>query len=96
MCLVTTTAALVLAVTYASRSWCGICPVGTVAAKVGGEKLPLRIASSCRACGICEQACPMQFAIAVHRQAGALPHRDCLKCSTCVKACPSQALGWAA
>jgi len=94
MCLVTTTAALALAVTYAPRGWCGICPVGTVAAQVGGDKQPLQIASSCRACGLCEQVCPMQLDIADHRHAGQLPHRDCLKCSTCVKACPGQALSW--
>ena len=94
MCMVTTTAALALAVTYAPRGWCGICPVGTVAAQVGGDKQPLQIASSCRACGLCEQVCPMQLDIADHRHAGQLPHRDCLKCSTCVKACPGQALSW--
>jgi len=94
MCLITTTAALALAVTYAPRGWCGICPVGTVAAQVGGDKQPLQIASSCRACGVCEQACPMQFDIIDHRHAGQLPHRDCLKCSICVKACPGQALSW--
>lgn len=94
MCLVTTSAAVFLAVTYASRGWCNICPVGTVAARVGGDRQPLQIASSCRACGRCEQACPMQFDIAVHRQAGQLPHRDCLKCSACVKACPGLALSW--
>jgi len=94
MCLVTTTVALFLAVVYAPRGWCGICPVGTVAARAGGGKMTLQIAPSCRACGRCEQACPMQFEIAAHRQTGTLPHRDCLKCSTCVKACPGQALSW--
>ena len=94
MCLITTTAALALAVTYAPRGWCGICPVGTVASQVGGDKQPLQIASSCRACGLCEQACPMQFDIVDHRHAGQLPHRDCLKCSLCIKACPGQALSW--
>lgn len=94
MCLVTTAAAFVLAVSFTSRGWCRICPVGTVAAKAGGERMPLRIAATCRACGLCEQACPMQFDIALYRQTGTLPHRDCLKCSSCVKACPGQALGW--
>lgn len=94
MCLVTTAVALALAVTYASRGWCGICPVGTVAGTVGEGRLPLRIDASCRGCGRCELACPMQLDIAEHRHAGTLPHRDCIKCSTCVKACPSQALGW--
>jgi polyferredoxin len=94
MCLLTTSAALILAVTFTSRGWCHICPVGTVAAQAGGDKQPLQIAASCRACGRCEQVCPMQLDIAVHRDAGALPHRDCLKCSSCVKVCPGQALSW--
>lgn len=96
MCLVTTTAALMLAVTFSSRGWCAICPVGTVAAQVGEGKLPLQIEGSCRGCGYCERVCPMQLDIVDHRHAGQLPHRDCLKCSTCVKACPVQALGWTA
>ena len=95
MCLITTTAALALAVTYAPRGWCSLCPVGTVASQVGGDKYPLQIAPACRACGLCEQACPMQFAIADDRHAGQLSQRDCLKCSACVKACPVQALSWA-
>ena len=96
MCLITTVAALGLAATYAPRGWCRICPVGTVAAQVGGDKQPLRIAAACRACGLCEQACPMQLTIAEHRHAGQLPARDCLKCSTCVKACPGRMLSWSA
>ena len=94
MCLLTTTVALALAVTYAPRGWCGICPVGTVAGAVGEGKQPLLIASSCRVCGLCEKACPMQLEIATHRDAGKLPHRDCLKCSLCVKTCPAQMLDW--
>lgn len=96
MCLVTTAAAVALAVTFTARGWCRICPVGTVAATVGGDKLPLRIGPSCRGCGHCEQSCPMHFDIAPYRRTGALPHRDCLKCSNCVKACPAQALSFTA
>jgi polyferredoxin len=94
MCLLTTVAALVLAVSYAPRGWCGICPVGTVAGQVGEGERPLQIAASCRACGRCEQVCPMQLDIVDQRQAGQLTHRDCLKCSTCVRICPVQALSW--
>ena len=94
MCLVTTAAALVLAVTFTSRGWCRICPVGTVAAQAGEGRHLLQVASSCRGCGACEKVCPMHLDIAVHRHAGTQPHRDCLKCSTCVKICPSQALTW--
>jgi polyferredoxin len=94
MCLLTTLAGLVLAALFTSRGWCHICPVGTVAAQAGVGKLPLQIATACRGCGRCEQACPMQLEIAVHRHDGTLPHRDCLKCSTCVKSCPIEALSW--
>ncbi len=94
MCLVTTAAAVLLAVSLSARSWCRLCPVGTVAAEIGGGKMPLQIGASCRGCSLCEQACPMQLSIVAHRAAGQLPHRDCLKCSTCVKACPSQVLHW--
>jgi polyferredoxin len=94
MCLVTSTVALYLAVTFTSRGWCRICPVGTVAAATGGVRQPLQVAAHCRACGHCEKVCPMHLDIAVHRAAGVLPHRDCVKCSTCVKACPKQALSW--
>lgn len=94
MCLVTTAAALILAMSFTSRGWCRICPVGTVAAQAGKGKMSLQIASSCRSCGACERVCPMHLDIVAHRHAGTLPHRDCLKCSTCMKACPSQALAW--
>jgi len=94
MCLVTTLAGLVLAARFTSRGWCKVCPVGTVAAQVGEGKRPLQIAPSCRACGLCESACPMQLDIATQRFEGQMAHRDCLKCSTCVKACPSQSLSW--
>lgn len=95
MCLLTTAVALALAVTYAPRGWCGICPVGTVAGAAGEGKQPLWIAASCRACGLCEKGCPMQLEIVSHRKSGKIEHRDCLKCSVCVKSCPSGALGWA-
>jgi len=94
ICLITTVAAVGLAATYTPRGWCRICPVGTVVARVGGDRQPLQIASACRACNRCEQACPMQFAIADHHHIGQLSERDCLKCSICIKACPSQILSW--
>jgi len=94
MCLVTTIVALALATIYAPRGWCGICPVGTVAGTVGKGRQPLWLASSCRACGLCEKACPMQLEVVAHRKSGKIQHRDCLKCSLCVKSCPAGALGW--
>lgn len=94
MCLITTAVGIPLGMAYRSRSWCSFCPVGTMAATVGGNRYRLEIAHDCRQCGACEKQCPMGFSIAEHRDAGALPHRDCIKCSSCVEACPQDALGW--
>ena len=96
MCVMTTAVGIPLGMIYRSRSWCSFCPVGTVAAAVGGHKKKLDISHDCRQCGICEQSCPMGFTIARHRDEGVLPHRDCLKCSSCVDTCPKNALSWPA
>lgn len=97
MCLVTTIAAIGLGLRYSARSWCTLCPVGTMASELGGAKYPLQIHSSCKACGLCEKSCPMQLEIAMYRQTGALKENDCLKCSECISACPrSDVLSWPA
>jgi len=94
MCLITTAVGIPLGIAYRSRSWCSFCPVGTIAAAVGGDRYQLQIAAHCKQCRSCESGCPMGFTIAEHRGSGVLPHRDCIKCSTCVTACPANALSW--
>jgi len=97
MCLITTLAAIVLGLRFSARSWCAFCPVGTLAGTIGAGKYQLRISSSCKACGLCEASCPMQFNISSFRESGVLPENDCLKCSACVASCPrSQVLHWPA
>jgi polyferredoxin len=93
-CAVTTAIAIVLGLVWQPRTWCAICPIGTLTATIGEEKYPMQIAASCKACGLCEQSCPMELAIAAQREAGSLQHGDCLKCSSCHAACPQQALSW--
>lgn len=93
-CTVTTAVGLGLGLLYRARSWCVICPVGTMANAIGGHTWPLRIDTGCRACGSCERHCPMGLTIASHREAGLLPHRDCIKCSSCVDSCRAGALSF--
>ncbi len=92
MCLVTTAAALVLGVLYRPRTWCAVCPVGTVGSATGGMKMQLSVAASCRSCSLCEKNCPMGLQITDFKEQGAMNHPDCLQCSTCVHVCPVSAL----
>lgn len=93
-CALTTGIGIVLGLAFRARTWCLVCPVGTMANAIGGGRWQMTIAESCAGCGSCERHCPMGLTIAAHRQEGTLPHRDCLKCSSCVDACPQNALDW--
>ncbi len=95
MCLLTTLVAVGLGLRYAARSWCSFCPVGTMASAVGGDKYSLQIQASCKACGLCEQSCPMQLDIVMYKKSGTQQEKDCLKCSACISACPRDGvLSW--
>jgi polyferredoxin len=94
MCLVTSLAAFVLGARYQPRSWCALCPVGTMASTLGKGKYQLAIDSSCSSCDRCSQSCPFGLPISPHREAGVIPHADCLKCSACVGSCPKGALSF--
>ena len=95
MCAVTTLAAVGLGLRYSTRSWCSICPVGTMAGTFGKGKHSLQVSSSCKACGLCEISCPMQLEIARFRHVGQSEEKDCIKCSGCISACPCKdVLGW--
>lgn len=94
VCVVTTSVGVVLGSIYRARTWCTFCPIGTMANAVGGSKDPLQISQACRECGLCETKCPMDLGIVKHKEAGSVPHRDCLKCSACVDSCPKDALSF--
>jgi polyferredoxin len=88
MCLVTTVIAVLIGGYFSSRTWCKVCPMGTVQRLVGGGKYPLRMEkSACIDCKKCEKVCPMQLNV---RDIGNNP--DCIKCGRCVEACPKDAL----
>lgn len=94
MCLVTTVIGAVLAFFWHGRSWCQICPMGSMQNLCGGGISPLQLdASKCKQCLLCEKVCPLHLSII---EKGATPkikmNRDCLKCGQCIAACPIKCL----
>ena len=92
MCLMTTAAAVVLGIIFRPRSWCAICPVGSVGNAASGNKTVLTVAENCRSCNLCEKNCPMGHSISAFKRTGLMTNRDCLQCATCVHVCPVSAL----
>jgi len=89
---VTTLVGIILALFIHPRTWCHICPMGTVAHWIAGGRKPLYISDDCSNCGLCARVCPMQLKPHTYKDEGIVTDNDCLKCGTCVARCPRQAL----
>jgi polyferredoxin len=95
MCVITTTAGIILGILFHSRTWCIICPVGTFQHIFGKNPAVLIIDSkSCKECYRCEKFCPMHIHILDHKKQGIVTDRDCIKCLECVMVCPSCSLAF--
>ena len=91
----TTILGLLLSIIYQQRSWCYLCPIGTMSNWVGKSRRPMSIdAARCNDCRRCQAVCPMHINPQQFKVSGRtiVRHGDCLKCRLCVAACPSQAL----
>ncbi|MCX8052943.1 MAG: 4Fe-4S binding protein [Armatimonadetes bacterium] len=95
MCTVTTAIGVLMALFLHPRTWCSLCPIGTIQNAIGGRKNLLRIDSElCRECATCEKACPINLPIVKHKAEGIVSESDCLKCPECITVCPKGALSW--
>jgi polyferredoxin len=93
MCVVTTAIGVALGLIYSPRSWCRICPIGTLETKIGGGHYFLTLdQTSCRSCKLCEKKCPMDIRIVDFKNRGIVTDPDCIKCGICVAACPKKSL----
>ena len=97
MVFVTTLAAFALAALFGRRSWCSVCPMGTLASlasrRTAKKKQPVLIdAGRCVSCRACDAACPMQVKPMSFRETGAVTHADCTSCLSCSAKCPKKAI----
>lgn len=99
MIVITTIITIILGIVYNQRTWCMICPMGTMAhyvAKLELVKSKFRHVvfekDKCTNCRICSKSCPIGVDVLSHKNTGKVTDADCLKCSVCVEKCPKKSL----
>ncbi len=99
MVLLTTLLGIILGIIYNYRTWCVICPMGTMAnwvARLKNVSIRLRrvtfLKELCIDCKLCSRYCPIGIDVAACREAGRIEDGDCLQCRVCVEKCPKQSL----
>ncbi|MGL4368495.1 MAG: 4Fe-4S binding protein [Spirochaetota bacterium] len=99
MVALTTVLSLLLGWLFGRRSWCGICPMGTLSHLISYalRKIPgrgsLRVdRSQCVSCLACNAVCPMRIDVASFAAKGSVDHSDCTRCGSCAAKCPKKAI----
>ena len=94
MILITTVLSIMLGIFFMPRTWCQICPMGTMANYVSRLSFSkkhtkhVKIESDrCVSCKACNKACPMELDVCSYKEQDSLKGPDCIKCGLCVKAC---------
>ncbi len=77
---------------FRPRTWCNICPMALVQGFLGKNANLLKVADSCRECGLCAKVCPVELDPASFKATGHVPSGKCIRCATCVVNCPADAL----
>ena len=89
LCVVPTIGALLVA-WYSPKSWCAICPTGTLMKFIdlATKKFKVR-KNDCTNCGICDKACLMGIEVSKVPNHSFISQPNCTQCSLCVAACPT-------
>ncbi len=93
---ITSAVGMVFGMFFHQRTWCYVCPIGTMSNWVGKNRQPLNMAPErCTNCNLCARQCPMQLAPSALKDEPLMVNRgDCLKCRLCVESCPTAALAF--
>ena len=90
----TTLLGIMLAFFFHQRSWCTICPIGTLIHLTGCARNQLKINSAlCVECKLCAKVCPVQIKPYLYKGKGiaSVKDKDCVKCGSCVAVCLKKA-----
>lgn len=95
----------ILSIFISQRTWCNICPMGTLqrlSYKLGkflginrktDEKITIASEEICHSCGKCARVCPMQLTpYTDFSDKNQFDNEVCIRCSTCVENCPAEVL----
>lgn len=87
--------ATVFGLIFNPRTWCTVCPMGTMQGVISKNTYLLNVNSdSCKECGICRKSCPVDTDPGAYKLIGLVPSVDCMRCSNCVVNCPTEALSF--
>lgn len=99
MIIITTLLSLLLGGIFSPRSWCAICPMGTLSQYISeirpvSDKISHVTFDSkkCVNCRICSKNCPIEIDVLKYKDAGKVTNASCLKCEVCVDKCPKNSL----
>lgn len=92
--LITTIASVILGLIFKERTWCRLCPIGTLTFIISGIRKPslkhVVYATACYGrCHRCIDHCPMDIPIKSYHNEYVL-HPDCIRCRNCAKNCPNK------
>ncbi|MGV1100983.1 4Fe-4S binding protein [Thiovibrio sp. JS02] len=92
---ISTLFAMGLGLYWKPRSWCSLCPMATFQGLFSSCNYVLRVASSCKQCGICQKVCPIETNPGAYKNQGFVESARCMRCANCVQNCPQKALAFA-
>jgi len=84
--------AVALGLVWMPRSWCSFCPMGTVQGLLAPKVHRVQVSDTCRQCGLCQKACPVEINPGSFKTQGVVPGKDCIRCLNCTEVCPQKAL----
>lgn len=93
---ITTVVGILLSLKYNHRTWCQICPMGTLSAvisKLSKKRRVLSVSSECISCHICTKECPFAISAKEYKNSG-IADPDCIHCGKCTKKCPKNAISY--